>query len=341
VERQRPGQRDPEDVARAKAAKERARIDEYTGLRAQLASHKAGGDYSPESLALTTRILEKNPEYPSGWAYRRRILQRTLAELPDEQAGQSLLEEDLDLTSQCLRRNPKEYSVWNHRKWLLRTMPDPDWRFELKTVEALLEKDARNYHGWDYRRYTVASILAYTPPSYSTRKQANPTIASELAYTTTKISASFSNFSAWHYRSKLLAKMWAEEGLQPTDARRRKQVDEEFELIKQALYTDPEDQSAWIYHRWLVGEGSEELVQREIAVIEELTELEPESKWCLESLVYYTTLLLRLDPDRDTQQANELRQKSLERLEVLQRVDPLRRKRYADLKDALSQPAQY
>lgn len=54
------------------------------------------------------------------------------------------MEDDLDLTSQCLRRNPKEYSVWNHRKWLLRTMPDPDWRFELKTVEGLLEKDARN-----------------------------------------------------------------------------------------------------------------------------------------------------------------------------------------------------
>lgn len=41
-------------------------------------------------------------------------------------------------------RNPKEYAVWNHRKWLLRTMPDPDWQFELKTVEGLLEKDARN-----------------------------------------------------------------------------------------------------------------------------------------------------------------------------------------------------
>lgn len=62
----------------------------------------------------------------------------------EEQDSQRLLEADLTLTSQCLQRNPKEYAVWEHRKWVLRTMPDPDWRFELRTVEGLLEKDARN-----------------------------------------------------------------------------------------------------------------------------------------------------------------------------------------------------
>ena len=27
----------------------------------------------------------------------------------------------------------------------------------------------------------------------------------------------------------------------------------EFELIRNAMYTDPNDQSVWMYHRWLVG----------------------------------------------------------------------------------------
>lgn len=73
--------------------------------------------------------------------------------------------------------------------------------------------------------------------------------------------------------------------------------------MKQALYTDPDDQSAWIYHRWLVGQskcnraltlqsgvvfmlrwptlylpGGDDIVEREIVNIKELLELESESK---------------------------------------------------------------
>ena len=31
-------------------------------------------------------------------------------------------------------------------------------------------------------------------------------------------------------------------------------MDEEFALVKQALFTEPDDQSGWLYHRWLVGQ---------------------------------------------------------------------------------------
>ena len=53
-------------------------------------------------------------------------------------------------------------------------------------------------HAWNYRRYILSNMDK--PPPKTT----------ELAYTTKKIEANFSNFSAWHQRSKILTSLWEE-----------------------------------------------------------------------------------------------------------------------------------
>lgn len=52
---------------------------------------------------------------------------------------------------------------------------------------------------WNYRRYVLASL----PPPPANSKIPARTPASELAYTQQKIEANFSNFSAWHQRTKV------------------------------------------------------------------------------------------------------------------------------------------
>jgi hypothetical protein len=52
----------------------------------------------------------------------------------------------------------------------------------------------------------------------------------------------------------------------------------EFELVTQALWTDPNDQSGWLYHRWLIGAAPpEDVLRREVKNIRELHETEPDS----------------------------------------------------------------
>jgi geranylgeranyl transferase type-2 subunit alpha len=99
-------------------------------------------------------------------------------------------------------------------------------------------------------------------------------LSSELNYTTKKIESNFSNFSAWHQRSKVYVSLWSNGGMDE-----KKSKEEEFELVRNALYTDPSDSSAWVYHRWLIGSGEDrEQLGREIAVIEELLAEQPDSK---------------------------------------------------------------
>lgn len=66
-----------------------------------------------------------------------------------------ILTTDLDLTTTFLRMHPKVYWIWNHRRWCLNYVPDTpegdpltwkkaNWAKELKTVEKMLDVDARN-----------------------------------------------------------------------------------------------------------------------------------------------------------------------------------------------------
>lgn len=230
------------------------------------------------------------------------------------------------MTKLALKTHPKVYWIWNHRRWCLENIPEnPDgdpsvwqraaWTGELQTIEKILDYDPRNFHAWNYRRYVLASSDIQTSPNQ------------ELAYTARKIEANFSNFSAWHQRSKVFLTIW--EGVSEQERRRTK--DDEFDFVKQGMYTDPADQSVWLYHRWLIGQGEDRgILKREIQVIEELRELEPDSKWCLETLVHYKSLLAR------HQRSDELIADCINMLSQLQQIDPFRKARYVELAHGLS-----
>ncbi|RUP47789.1 hypothetical protein BC936DRAFT_145327 [Jimgerdemannia flammicorona] len=181
-------------------------------IRFQIAiPQKTEKQYDGAALNITTRILHQNPDFYTVWNFRRLILREgvlkdaRISYVRSADAIQVSLKSELDFFMQIITINPKSYWMWNHRRWCLETIPKPAWERELALVDKMLDMDARNFHGWNYRRYVI-SQLARDPGMTDTQAlRTSPALArSEFEFTTRKVTQNFSNYSAWHNRSKLL-----------------------------------------------------------------------------------------------------------------------------------------
>jgi geranylgeranyl transferase type-2 subunit alpha len=113
--------------------------------------------------------------------------------------------------------------------------------------------------------------------------------------------------------------VWHAQQLDERTGRQRR--DEEFELVRQAMFVDPEDESVWTYHDWLISlDPARDVLDREIDSIRQLYELEPDSKWCTQALAHYLSM-------QNTQTSKE---EARELLDQLGKKDPKRSRRYDD-----------
>jgi len=158
------------------------------------------------------------------------------------------LKDELYLTYRVLVQSPKSYVTWAHRRFCLRTLMSCDQvvgaeyvEKEIKLTETMLtamtetqvEDQGRNFHCWDHRRLVLQMDSTYS-------------IDNELKLTTKLLKSSISNFSAWHYRSNLL------KSKVENDSERKSIIEKELDLIMNAIFTDPSDQSIWIYYKWII-----------------------------------------------------------------------------------------
>jgi geranylgeranyl transferase type-2 subunit alpha len=191
-------------------------------------------DYSSETFELIGQLLTKNPDFYSLWNYRREIL----LTLPIGDKEEDLCTKELSLSTTAIKKNPKSYGAWYHRIWILQrynTVANIDQ--EMQLCNQFLDADQRNFHCWNYRRHLIDTF--HRP------------IDSEYKYTTQKLSENFSNYSSYHHRSVYLPRYLSSFTFSSltdlTDI-----LDTEFQLIESAIFTEPDDQSAWWYNIFII-----------------------------------------------------------------------------------------
>ncbi|KAF8244280.1 protein prenylyltransferase [Wilcoxina mikolae CBS 423.85] len=389
--------------------REHKKLQQYLALVADTQQKRSEDDFTPTALELTSKVLKMNPEFYTMWNYRRQILLRTRfvtfdppappepgaddSTPPEDQqdpvlvteslraAHESrlalLLKEELELLVPLLTAYPKCYWIWNHRLWTLQqtsSLLSPPkaaafWTKELALVGMMLTRDTRNFNGWMYRRIVVARIENTVQGGHKSM------VKDEFEYTMRMIMevGGMKNYSAWHQRSVLIPRLLEEQGR--SEQEKMDFFEDELELLERAITTDPEDQSLWFYHRWLVLAKGEtaiapkmprllriKMLRQQINMLKELLKGHPECKYILNALVLYVQSLqgLRREPpdendgeddedddededdegddddddDDDVDESTENRA-IIEWLGTLERIDPMRKGRYADLGKAL------
>jgi len=279
------------ELEEQKKKEELVKIEAYCKLNDKILEMKKNEEAleDEEVLDVSFSLLTKNPEFYSLWNMRRRFLLKLFSpdrEQPDGEKVEKLMNKELELVVVCLKKNPKSYWVWLHRKWSCSLIDEKsslpqykdslkpyDWEKELSLCEKLLALDSRNFHCWNYRRFVA--------------QKCHLSHQLDLEFTEKKIVENFSNYSAWHQRTTTLKKIKEEQEMNSETGGEgfSEILKKELEFIQNAIYTSPEDQSAWLYHRWLISQVPDdllgEILSSELEVYLDLLDLEPDSKWTL------------------------------------------------------------
>ena len=76
----------------------------------------------------------------------------------------------------------------------------------------MLNLDSRNFHGWGYRHFVVESL-----EKLGSEESGQSMAPEEFEYARKMISTNLSNFSAWHYRTKLIQRLLNEKSASNTE----------------------------------------------------------------------------------------------------------------------------
>jgi geranylgeranyl transferase type-2 subunit alpha len=346
--------------------------------------------------------LQNNPKAYAVWHYRKWCIQKQIwMAIPFSKSGTEnvlssdvvvqLLEQELLLCNLLLQKDERNFHCWSYRRFVISCymFSNENDNTNLPSTTSMTgEWNLPDNDGEDHigigAQITLRNISSIPSPdsieephTHTTATSSSWIIQQEWDFTTKKIYENFSNFSAFHYRSKLLPlmihirrcdaatsthssrNMDVVSTTSDSDARDDHEktvtfqmIHDEFELITNAIYTEPDDQTAWWYqvflfhyisnnvlHRkdinaeLLVTKYNSQIMQPHLQQVRELiNETDNNSKWvligllqCLQFVKKYHVLIAATDDSIDAEGINQERRTILQ---TLIQIDPDRKERY-------------
>ncbi|TKR95866.1 hypothetical protein L596_009978 [Steinernema carpocapsae] len=194
----------------------------------------------------TYLVLSKNANILTLWNIRRDAVEAAIARIKADQPEgaeetiKQLCEAEMGLAQEALQNDSKSYGAWFHRFWAYERHSGRNAEAEINNCGKALSMDTRNFHAWDHLRSVtkLESIGAERAVQFSDER----------------LQQDITNYSAYHYRSKALpsVKPDPEELMQISS----EALMEEIKLIEGAVFTEPKDQSPWVYAIWLLDQAT-------------------------------------------------------------------------------------
>lgn len=287
----------------------------------------------PQELKLTEAAIAKNTKSYYAWYHRKWCIEH-LTELPSSPTLLSGTTVEPILPSLLSSSSSTEVpSSTQDSETTVTPKPVPtpvssifNAQNEVLLCNKLLDLDERNFHCWQYRRWIT--------------ERCRIPIDIELQYTLERIQKNFSNYSAWHQRSYLLQKKYTVST--PVSSSSSSStisliplsfLSAELDLLRQAMFTEPDDQSPWFYHRWIIYEICKRLstvdwcnnqdtfesISKEIYTLlmndcshlRSLQDIESRSKWPLIALIHSSQLWYRTFDKALSLSSNTVQQSSV------------------------------
>ncbi len=212
--------------------------------------------YEEKTMTFLMKAAKLLSDFPTLWNIRKILIEQFIEKSNEEEIYQFFLKEINNLFP-IMKSDPKSYILWYHRIWCLIKIIEIEIKRNIPLDKSILMgeislcnkfflADDRNFHCWNYRVQILTLICNYYNNTF------DKFIEKELEFTLEKVKKNFSNFSAWNYRTKLIPIYFIQKNIKWNTKSALDFFNDDLELLKKAIYTDPKDQSPWNYQSWII-----------------------------------------------------------------------------------------